>query len=76
MEKQVNVSALAEVIARDVWIRENALAHGAKWAEDAWEDMGGSEPSSERAELISHYYLLLTEELRSQGAIPPREAWA
>jgi hypothetical protein len=41
-----------EEVSKAVWVR-SVVEDGSTedWAQDAWEDMGGSEPAQERAEL-------------------------
>lgn len=43
-----------ETVAKRLWI-ERVIGEDSsrQWAEDAWDDMGGSEPSWERAELVA-----------------------
>ncbi|XKH58314.1 hypothetical protein LG293_16955 (plasmid) [Citricoccus nitrophenolicus] len=42
--------SLAKDVAQAIWI-QGAVDEGStrQWAEEAWEDMGGSEPADERA---------------------------
>lgn len=52
--RPMNREAYAARMTRAFYVAEATPTHGREWAEMAWDDMGGSEPSDERALLEIH----------------------